>query len=435
MNIQKFITANLSHNSTTRLIKALFDDVTNGGLDLRATSLVYTTLLSLAPLLAVSFSVLKAFGVHNQMQPLLLQLFEPLGEQGPEIVERIIQFVNNIEVGVLGFTGFALLFYTAVSLLQKIENSFNHIWRVQSSREIGRRFSEYLSVLLVGPVLIFSAIGLMASMTSHKIVQSLIALEPFGTLFVLLGKTLPTLFMIGAFTFLYAFIPNTKVNLRAAMIGGFVAGMSWRLAGLAFTKFVAGSAQYAAIYSSFAILIVFMIWLYVNWLILLMGVDICFYIQHPSYLNFMGKTLQPGLIFYRKFGLQLMYMIAERFMQGKEPWTRDELSNRLDLPVTVVESMLDKLARKGLVLKIDMKNDENDAFMPGKDLDAILVNDVIDAMSVGQEVFLAEGSCQNETIPVIDETMVKLKQAETGVLAELNIKNLINHKVDEIRSP
>lgn len=195
-------------------IKRLTGDIQEGGLDYRAMSLVYTTLLSLAPLLAVSFSVLTAFGVHNQMEPVLLELVAPLGRQGAEIVDRIIGFVSNIKVGVLGFVGFATLFYTVLSLLQKIEESFNHVWRVKRLRSFQRRFSDYLSVLLVGPVLVFSALGLIASMANTEIAQTIIGREPFGTLYYLLGLILPYLLIVGAFTFAYRFIPNTHVNFR-----------------------------------------------------------------------------------------------------------------------------------------------------------------------------------------------------------------------------
>ena len=144
----------------TRLLLVLLRDLTQGQLTLRAMGLVYTTLLSLVPLLALSFSVLKAFGVYNQIRPALLTFLEPLGEKGIEITERVIQFIENINVGVLGSVGLALLLYTAVSLVQKIEESFNFIWHVSRARGIGERFSRYLSALLVGPLLVFSAMGI-----------------------------------------------------------------------------------------------------------------------------------------------------------------------------------------------------------------------------------------------------------------------------------
>ncbi len=145
-------------------------DLGDGMLTLRAMSLVYTTILSMVPLLAISFSVLKGFGVHNQIEPFLRNVLAPLGEQGLEISTRIIEFVENVQVGVLGFVGFILLFYTVVSLMQKIERAFNFTWHITQSRSFAQRFRDYLSVVVVGPVLVFASIGISGSLMSTSVV-------------------------------------------------------------------------------------------------------------------------------------------------------------------------------------------------------------------------------------------------------------------------
>jgi YihY family inner membrane protein len=191
-----------------RMAAAIGRDLAKGQLTLWAMSLVYTTLLSLVPLLAISFSILKGFGVHNQIEPMLLGLLEPLGSKGVEITERIIEFVDNVKVGVLGSLGFALLFYTVVSLMQKIERAFNTVWHVSQERSLGQRFRDYLSVLVIGPALIFAAVGIGASIASLSIVGTLSAIEPLGSVIKFAGKLIPFLMISGAFSFMYAFIPN-----------------------------------------------------------------------------------------------------------------------------------------------------------------------------------------------------------------------------------
>ncbi len=270
----------------TRLLKvaaAVWRELADGQLSLHAMSLVYTTLLSLVPLLAVSFSVLKAFGVHNQIKPLLLTILAPLGAQGVEITDNVIGFVENMEVGVLGAVGLSLLFYTVVSLIQKIESAFNFAWRVAQSRPLAQRFSQYLGVLMVGPILVFSAMALTGTLLSSELAGSLLSVQPFGMLFGLLGKLLPYVLVIAAFTFIYVYIPNTKVRFGSALLGATVAGLIWQTGGWAFGSFIASSTHYTAIYASFAIVILFMIWLYLSWLILLLGASIAFYFQHPEY--------------------------------------------------------------------------------------------------------------------------------------------------------
>jgi len=193
-----------------RLVIVVWGRLTDDLLSLRAMGLTYSTLLSLVPLLAVTFSLLKAFGIQNQIEPVLAQALEPLGEQGAEITQHIIGFVDNLKVGVLGAVGMAALFYTVISLIGRIEDSLNHIWRVYTPRRIGQRFTDYLSVVLVGPVLVFSAFALTASAQSSWVVQRLLEFQTLNYLFVILTKITPFVFLCLAFTFLYRFMPNTE---------------------------------------------------------------------------------------------------------------------------------------------------------------------------------------------------------------------------------
>jgi len=310
--------------NTLRFSSIMVRELATGELNLRAMSLVFTTLLSLVPLIAVAFSVLKAFGVHNQIEPVLLSVLEPLGDKGIEITANIIGFVQNVKVGVLGSVGVAMLFYTIIALVQKIENAFNFVWRVKRPRTLARRFTDYLSVVMIGPVLVFTALGLAATALNHNVVQQLQAIEPFGTLILFATKSIPYLMIISAFTFLYKFIPNTQVKLLPALIGATVAGVMWVSVGVVFAKFVASSSSYTAIYSSFAILFFFMIWLYLAWLILLVGSQVAFYLQHPNLVRVGGQSNRLSPRLREKEGLWLMTVIARQFLQQKAAMTLDD---------------------------------------------------------------------------------------------------------------
>lgn len=334
---------------TLRLLFVLVREFANGQLNLRAMSLVYTTLLSMVPLLAVSFSVLKAFGVHNQIEPLLLNLVEPLGEKGNEIVVNVLGFVENMKVGVLGSVGLALLLYTVISLIQKIEGSFNYVWHAKSSRSLSRRFSDYLSVIMVGPVLVFSAIGMTASMMSSDVVQSIVTIEPFGSLVVLFSKLMPFILVILAFSFVYMFVPNTKVNFRSALVGAAVGGALWQTTGLVFAEFAASSTKYAAIYSGFAILVLFMIWLYLSWLILLLGSQVAYFYQYPEQIRLSSQRVPLSGRFREQMGLLVMYWIAYSFVHDEAPMTLESLSQRLSMPGDRVGETLQLLQERGLL--------------------------------------------------------------------------------------
>ena len=185
---------------------------------LQAMALAFKTLLSLAPLLAVIFSILKGFGVHNRMEPALAEALSPLGEKGQEVTAHLIGFVDKMSAGALGSVGLVTLFITVLSLMGTIEQAFNRIWRVKSARKLARKFSDYLSVILVGPVLVFAAITITATLQSNAFVHQLMSLEPFGTVILTLLRLVPYLTLWGAFTFVYVFIPNTRVKLRSALV-------------------------------------------------------------------------------------------------------------------------------------------------------------------------------------------------------------------------
>tara|TARA_R110002072_G_scaffold163353_2_gene315835 strand:- start:16625 stop:17836 length:1212 start_codon:yes stop_codon:yes gene_type:complete len=355
---------------------AVIRDLLNGQISLHAMSLVYTTILSIVPLLALSFSVLKAFNVQDKFTPMLYSFLEPMGEKGLEIHQSIMGFVDNVKVGVLGIVGFVLLFYTAVSLVQKIERAFNTIWLAPQLRSIGDRFSQYLSVILVGPVLIVAALSVTASTMNSSLVHTLAAIEPFGSLIILLTKLMPFIMIILAFTFFYAMMPNTKVKLSSALWGGIVGGSAWQASSLVFTAFVVNSAKYDAIYSGFAVGILLLIWLYMNWLILLLGSSIAFYHQHGNNIT-RSAEFEPSSVLLEKVGLEVMVHIAKSFEKGKALMLRAELEQRKFVPPILTRQILTKLQKEGLVVTA---GDDGNCLVPGRSTDQITVADIFNAL-------------------------------------------------------
>ena len=368
----------------SRIAYAVARDVANGILTLHAMSLVYTTLLSIVPLLALSFSVLKAMDVHERLTPLIYQFFEPFGDRGPEMAEQVLEFVDNMKVGVLGSVGLAVLVYTVVSLVQKIESSFNMIWRVPDMRSMAQRFSNYLSVIMIGPLLMVSAIGVSATVFSSDIAQSLIEIEPLGSLFALLTRLTPFLLVVTAFTFVYTFMPNTRVRLGSALLGGFIAGVIWQAGGVLFASFVVSSTQYEAIYSSFAIGIVLLIWLYVSWLILLIGSSIAFYHQNPSSIS-RRREARSSPELEERVALTLMWVVARAFDRGEAPPQQESLEHRLRIPGEITRQVSDKLLRHGL---LSLAGAKGDRLVPGRSLDHITVSDILGSVRADEDGML-----------------------------------------------
>ncbi len=400
-----------------RLIYASFREFSEGELTLRAMSLVYTTLLSLVPLLAFSFSVLKGFGVHNQLEPLLLNFLAPLGPKGNEITQNIIEFVSNMNVKVLGSLGLAMLVYTVISLIQKIEDALNHIWKIEKQRGLVRRFSDYITLILIGPVFIFAAIGLTASVTSHTIVQKLVSIEPFGTVIYFVGKILPYIFVCAVFTFIYIIIPNTKVRFGSALLGGVVAGVLWQTTGWVFAFFVASSTKYPAIYSGFAVLILFMIWLYLNWLILLVGAEISFCHQNLNFLTLKKEAFHLSNRLKEKLSFLIMFLVSYNYYHNKDRWTLDSLVDRLRLPEGTIQNTLAQLENKRLIIET---RDDPPTYLPARDIETIKLKEILHSARVSEQE-----SHSIENIPEIDTIIKRIDKAIEDALGEETVKSLV----------
>ena len=414
-----------------RLLLALIRDLTYGQLTLRATALVYTTLLSLVPLLALSFSVLKGFGVHNQIDPILLNFLAPLGEKSADASKWVIKFIDNLNVKVLGSIGLALLIYTVISLMQEIEESFNFIWHVARLRGFARRLSGYLSVLLVGPVLVFSVIGISSTIMAAEPLQPFLTMAPVGGAVRVLGKAISVGFVIGVFTFAYYFAPNARVRLSAALTGGIAAGLLWEGASWAFTEFARTSTQYAAIYSSFAIYLLFLIWLYLNWLILLLGASIAFYIQHPEYLT--PQQGEPGLSnrMRERIALMLMYLIARTYQDGGPACTLSSLAQRLGVPSHTLQTVLAALEQDGLLVRTGA---EPPAYLPSRDIGSITLADLLrtvraagEAQYLGPEAVAAPAE--------IESVLASINLAIDEQLRDLTLRNLVTPAPPSAQNP
>ena len=371
------------------------------------------------PLLALAFSVLKAFGAHNAVEPMMLNLLEPLGEQGVEITRNVLGFVDNMRVGVLGFIGLIFLVYTVIGLVQKIELAFNAIWQIEGTRSLGQRFSNYLSVIMVGPLLVVSALGVTATVMSSALMQRVAAVGPLGSLFEAASSLLPFVLIVAAFAFIYVFVPNTRVRLLPALIGALVAGLLWQTAGWVFASMVAGSARYDAIYSGFAIMILLLIWIYVSWLILLVGSNIAFYIQHPEYMRVRGAGMGVSSAMRERLGLHLMTQVGQKFLDGRQPPRLDDVARQLQVPGRSLAGAAQALQNAGLLILI---GEGDPRYLPGRDLAEIRVDEILLALRQDER----DGLYQRlDGLPAVDVALSRVEASRSEALASLTLRDLL----------
>jgi membrane protein len=358
-----------------RYLFALARDLATGELTLRAMSLVYTTMLAIVPLLGFGFALAKVLGFHTQLEPLLLRVLEPIGPRAADITRNITDFADNINGGVLGILSFGVLLLTVISMAQKVESSFNFVWRVDRPRSFARRFSEYMSVIMVGPLVMVVATTLIASLSSVTLVERLRAIEPICSWIAQIGELLPYLIIAAAFAFLNAFIPNTRVRLKPALLGGFASGIAWAASGYLFTSLVVSSARLQSIYSGFAIVLILMFWLYLSWLILLLGSQLAYYVQNPFNLRFGQRTDPSDNDARERLSLGIMYLIASDYAQPSHGWTNESLAAALRVPRDVLEPVMAALSDDGLVV---MASEHR--LVPGRDPHRIALTDILAAV-------------------------------------------------------
>jgi membrane protein len=351
---------------------AVLRDIVSGQLTLRAMSLVYTTLLSVVPLVAFSFSVLKGLGAHKQLEAYLYTILEPLGDKGVEITDSVMRLVHAVNGSVLGGIGLAFFVFTAVSMVQKVEESFNYVWYVTKPRSFARRFTEYMLVLLVGPVVIVIALGAIASVGNESVVLWFAEKSVFGPIFSATSKLTPYLLVTSVFAFLYWYMPNTKVNVRSAIVGGLAGGIMWATLGMIFAAFIANSARTQAIYASFAIAITTLIWLYLNWLILLIGSQIAFYFQNPAYLRLGRREPRLSNAMRERVALNIMYLVGKEFRNPVLGINLDRLSEVLRIPSITLAPITAGLEARGL-----LKSSEKEELLPGRDMARIALSDIL----------------------------------------------------------
>lgn len=358
-----------------RNLYAVLRDIISGQLNLRAMSLVYTTLLSIVPLIAVSFSALKAFGVHEEIQPHLYRFLEPLGPKGVEITDYIMNLVNNVNSNVLGGLGFIFFIYTAISMVQKVEDSFNYVWYVSKSRSFATRLAEYSSVLIVGALAVGLAIKTIVEFSKDKLVVEMHENVVLAPVFGLTDFLMPYLITIGIFTTLYKFMPNTFVRLQSAIVGGVAGGFLWATTGTFFASFVAGSSNRQAIYASLAVAISALFWLYLNWIILLIGSQIAFYFQNPAYMRIGRREPRLSNSMRERLALNVMLIVGSAFRNSKQSITEGALSDELRIPSITFAPLIEALHENGL-----LSWTEHEELLPGREMSRIKLTDIVDVV-------------------------------------------------------
>ena len=257
-------------------------------------------------------------------------------------------------------------------MVQKVEDSFNYVWYVNKSRSFATRLVEYSTVLIVGTMAVGLAIKALVEFSKETLVVEMHENVVFAPVFDLTDRLMPYLITIGIFTFLYKFIPNTLVKFRSAIVGGVAGGFLWATTGTIFTSFIAGSANRQAIYASLAVAISALIWIYLNWIILLIGAQIAFYFQNPAYLRIGRRDPRLSNEMRERVALNIMYLVGREHRNPGAGVDLHSISRALRIPSITLAPIALGLETKGL-----LTTNEKEMLLPGKEMSRIPLQDIL----------------------------------------------------------
>jgi len=349
---------------------------------LRASALTFYSLLSVVPVMAMAFGIAKGFGFENMLEKVLVEKLP--GQE--EVVQQIITFaqsmLENTKGGMIAGIGVGVLFWTVIKVLGNIEKSFNDIWGIKKSRSMGRKFSDYLSIMLICPLLfiISSSATVMITSQVSLVMEKISLLGVISPLIFLLLKLLPFAVIWVLFCFIYIFMPNTKVYFKSGLLGGIVAGTIYQFVQWAYIAFQVGVAKYNAIYGSFAALPLFLVWLQISWLVVLFGAEISFARQNLETYEFEPDCLRVSNHFKKLLSVRIAQFIFKGFCKADLPKTADFISHKLEIPIRLVRQILFELVNARVLVETKEEKDKAVGYQPATCIEEMRIKDVIDKL-------------------------------------------------------
>ena len=392
---------------------------------LRASALTYNTLLSVVPMLAFMLAFLKALGVHNLLEPLLIHLLSVSSE---DTVRIMIAYANNIEVRTLGGIGLGTLVVTTVLGVGNVERSFNEIWGVRTERPVLRKIADYASVLVLAPVALLLATGINTRLHSPAFVQAWLGVRVISeavTFFsAMLSTLLPYVALWLVFTFFYSFLPNTRVHALPALVGGVVGGTLWQITQWAYIELQVGMANAQAIYGALAQLPVLMLWIYVSWIMTLLGAEVAYACQHATtYVP--ARLVRSASVYVKEWLTQALYFALVRtFRTGTEAWSAATFAQEYSLPLPLVHELLAPLRQAGLVVEAA---DAPEHYVPGRDPASMTPWDILYTLRHHGDQALGTLIALHD--PLISQLMSQIEAAQQQVAGASSIAQWLAGKV------
>jgi len=346
-----------------------------------------------------------------------------------EAFERILAFARNMldntRGGLVAGVGVVVMFWSAFKVLGQIEAALNAMWDVRTRRSWGRRFSDYLTVMLLAPILVLAAGGVSVFIRTQfdAVMARFEIIEMAGPLVLQTLRLTPLVLTWALFVLIYMAMPNTRVRWGAAAAGAGVAAVLYQLVQWVYIDLQVGVAQQNAIYGSFAALPLFLAWVQASWIIVLFGAEVCYAVQNSDEYCRATGCPAPAPLEKIRVGLAIVRTAARRFSSGAPPLNARELAQTTGLPLPWVQQTASELVEAGVFSRTASDTLDDPAFQPAMDIMQLTLQRVVDALlSVGAEpngLFPASGEAAR-----LDEALKALRRAASESSANRLLKDV-----------
>ena len=406
-----------------RIVILSVRDYTRKQLVLRASALTLFTIMSIVPVIAMIFGIAQGFGLEAYLTAQLNKAFS----SQPEILNNLLTYVHNIlgrsRGGLIAGMGFALLIWSVLQVLGNIENAFNSIWYVEVPRTWTRKFTDYLSIMLIAPlfIIVSGAVNIFITTEITHFAADIAFMGSWASNLIIVSiKFVPYLSTIMSFFLLYLVLPNTRVKPKSAFYAGLVAGIIFQIFQWAYISFQYGVSNYNAVYGSFASIPLFITWLQFSWIIVLVGAEISYSVQN---IQDFEAELQNRSISHKQrmlYSINLMRIIAIRFKEAKHPLEISELATQVEIPIKICKDLLSHMQKCDLIEQTYDRHKKTVCYVPALDLSHLTMGFIINKL----ESF---GATKVDLETQMDYSRIKLlyDDMETAMIITESNKNIL----------
>ncbi len=386
-----------------------------------ATALTFYTLFSIVPILALIFAIAQGFGFEQNLQALEESMKKDYSEYADILTNAFIyakSMLSTTKGGVIAGFGIVLLLWSVMQLLVNIETSFNDIWEITRGRTWVRKVTDYLTIMMVGPILLIISVGLTVSLQT-KLGSS----EVLGVVGAFFIKVLAFLLLAGVFTFLYVVLPNTKVKIKPAFVAALVAAALFEFVGWGYIRFQIGASRLNAIYGGFAALPLFLVWVQYSWYIVLFGAELSYSYQNVDHYELEDEIEKISPRYKKVIALMIANLVTKRFYNHESSLNAVEISAKLDLPSHLTRIILNEFVDTGIFVEVVPETDKEIVYLPGVTESKFTVQFLID--SIEKKGINSLPINDTKELIHINKLMVEMDKSMDTALGHMNVKDIV----------